>query len=246
MNTYPLVPERTPAAIENWFTARMDALTRCAIEHAASQAPPGLKERLQEEWAADALERRGGLARLRFACGCYWAVMHIDGETPVSAPTVNCSGAVSIAMSPRRSGTARRLRATAADNGTVLCEMNTTPLIDVMLVLLVTLILSLPIMTHAVKLDLPPPSPPQDTQRPEVIDLDIYYDGTVAWNGVTVSTLSQLESYFLAESGKSPQPEIHLRPDAHVRYDAVAQVLAAAQRNGMSRLGFVNTADFQD
>src|ERR1700748_3370171 len=115
--------------------------------------------------------------------------------------------------------------------GGVMCDINTTPLIDVMLVLLVTLIVSLPIMTHAVKLDMPQtntPPPPQD-QRPEVIDLEIDFDGTVVWNGTPVQ-LSQLEGYFHTEADKPVQAEIHLRPDRRTKYDFVAKVLAAAQR----------------
>jgi biopolymer transport protein ExbD len=131
--------------------------------------------------------------------------------------------------------------------GGVMCDINTTPLIDVMLVLLVTLIVSLPVMTHAVKLDMPQnKNPPPDTVRPEVIDLEIDFDGTVVWNGTVVQNLSQLEGYFREESSKDPQPEIHLRPDRRAKYDYVAKVLAAAQRNRMKRIGFVNTAEFQD
>jgi len=129
-----------------------------------------------------------------------------------------------------------------------MCDINTTPLIDVMLVLLVTLIVSLPIMTHAVKLDMPnannPPPPPN--QLPEVIDLDIDYDGTVVWNGTAVTSMAQLEGYFHSETTKDPQPEIHLRPDRRTRYDVVARVLAGAQRNHMRKIGFVNVAEFRE
>jgi biopolymer transport protein ExbD len=93
--------------------------------------------------------------------------------------------------------------------------------------------------------DLPqaPPSPP--VTPPEVINLDIDFDGTVVWNGKVLAG-SQLESYLHTESQKDPQPEIHLRPDAHVKYDFVAQVIASAQRNRMTKMGFVNTGDFKD
>src|ERR1700746_1652923 len=92
------------------------------------------------------------------------------------------------------------------DQGTF-CDINTTPLIDVMLVLLVTLIVTLPVMTHAVKLDMPNPNappPPPDTP-PEVIDLEIDFDGTVAWNGTTIPDLNTLEGYFHNEAQKDPQ-----------------------------------------
>jgi biopolymer transport protein ExbD len=132
--------------------------------------------------------------------------------------------------------------------GRTFCDINTTPLIDVMLVLLVTLIVTLPVMTHAVKLDMPnvsnPPPPPPTP--PEVIELEIDFDGTVVWNGSPVTGLSQLEGYFHAERDKEPQPEIHLRPDRRAKYEIVAKVLAAAQRNHMKKIGFVNVAEFRD
>src|SRR6202161_1163293 len=130
--------------------------------------------------------------------------------------------------------------------GAPMCDINTTPLIDVMLVLLVTLIVTLPIMTHAVKLDMPPPNPnqPPPQVQPEIINLDIYYDGTVASNGGTIPTLGELEQQFQVAAAKDPQPELHLAPDSHVKYDVVAKVLAAAQRNHMKKIGFVNTSQF--
>jgi biopolymer transport protein ExbD len=132
--------------------------------------------------------------------------------------------------------------------GEEMCDINTTPLIDVMLVLLVTLIITLPVMTHAVKLDMPDVShpPPPPPVQPEVIDLEIDFDGTVVWNGTPVPTLQQLESYFHTDAEKDPQPEIHLRPDRRAKYDVVAKVLAAAQRNRMKKIGFVNTAEFAE
>ena len=131
-------------------------------------------------------------------------------------------------------------------SGQAMCDINTTPLIDVMLVLLVTLIVSLPIMTHAVKLDMPDVShpPPPPPTPPEVIDLEIDFDGTVVWNGSAVTGMDQLEGYFHSERDKEPQPEIHLRPDRRAKYDIVAKVLAAAQRNHMKKIGFVNVAEF--
>jgi biopolymer transport protein ExbD len=130
--------------------------------------------------------------------------------------------------------------------GAPMCDINTTPLIDVMLVLMVTLIVTLPIMTHAVKLDMPPPNqnqPPPETP-PVVINLDIYYDGAIAWNGEAVSSMADLEQQFKDAAAQDPQPELHLAPDSHVKYDVVAKVLAAAQRNNMAKIGFVNTSQF--
>ncbi|HEV2285035.1 MAG TPA: biopolymer transporter ExbD [Steroidobacteraceae bacterium] len=131
--------------------------------------------------------------------------------------------------------------------GEEMCDINTTPLIDVMLVLLVTLIITLPVMTHAVKLDMPqkndqPPPPVQ----PEVIDLEIDFDGTVVWNGTPIPNMDTLESYFHTDAAKDPQPEIHLRPDRRAKYDVVARVLAAAQRNRMKKIGFVNVSEFSE
>ena len=134
----------------------------------------------------------------------------------------------------------------AGDKSGVMCEVNMTPLIDVLLVLIVTLIMTLPIQTHAVKLDMPPPTDqPPPPVLPEVINLDVDFDDTVYWDGNKVD-LKQLEGYFRTESKKDPQPEIHLRPDRRAKYDVVARVLASAQRNHMKKIGFVNVAEFRD
>ena len=108
-----------------------------------------------------------------------------------------------------------------------MCDINTTPLIDVMLVLLIMFIITIPVMTHAVKLDMPRPTnaPPPPVQ-PEVIDIEIDFDGTIVWNGSPVSSLDTVEKYFRQEAQKEPQPELHLRPDKRARYDTVAKVLA--------------------
>jgi len=137
-------------------------------------------------------------------------------------------------------------RAASSAHGTVVCDINITPLIDVMLVLLVTLIVSLPIMTHAVKLDMPRAPASVEPTPPEVINLDIDFDGTVVWNGTTIASSQQLESYLRAAAQKVPQPQIHLRPDRGVKYDHVAKVLALAQHNRVSRMGFVDTGEFKN
>lgn len=127
----------------------------------------------------------------------------------------------------------------------VMVDINTTPLIDVMLVLLVMLIITLPIMTHAVKLDMPRPNdaPPPET-LPRVIDIEIDYDGLVIWNGTPVQDIATIDSYFSQEAALEPQAEIHMRPDRRAKYDAVAKVLASAQRHHMVKIGFVNVAQF--
>jgi biopolymer transport protein ExbD len=128
----------------------------------------------------------------------------------------------------------------------VMVEMNTTPLIDVMLVLLVMLIVTIPIQTHAVKLDLPQnnnPPPPQDVM-PEVVNLEIDFDGTVIWNGTPVSSRAQLDQFFQSTAAKVPQPEVHLRPNRLAKYDAVARTLADAQRLGVTKIGFVGNEQY--
>jgi len=133
------------------------------------------------------------------------------------------------------------------DKESVMCDINTTPLIDVMLVLLVTLIMSLPIQTHAVKLDMPPPMPNQKPPDhiPDVIDLSIDFDDSILYNG-NPTQIEQLDGYFQVEAQKPDQPEIHLRPDKRSHYDTTARVLAAAQRNHMEKIGFVNTTEFSE
>lgn len=128
-----------------------------------------------------------------------------------------------------------------------MCDVNTTPLIDVMLVMLVMLIVTLPISTHAVKLDMPQANnaPPPETQ-PRVIDLEIDYDGLILWNGTAVNGIAALDGYFKQESDLEPQAEIHLRPDRRAKYDVVANVLASAQRHHMVKIGFVNITQFRD
>jgi biopolymer transport protein ExbD len=129
--------------------------------------------------------------------------------------------------------------------GEPMMEINTTPLIDVMLVLLIMFIITLPVMTHAVKLDMPRPNqaqkPPEEIVEP--INLEIDFDGSLIWNGSQVD-MSALEGYFRTESGKQPQPELHVRPNRRANYDTVAKVLAIAQRNGMQRIGFVGNEEF--
>ena len=134
-----------------------------------------------------------------------------------------------------------------SNENTEMVDINTTPLIDVMLVLLIMFIITIPVMTHAVKLDMPRPTnaPPPPVQ-PEVIDIEVDFDGTVVWNGTPVQSFDALERYFRVESQKDPQPELHLRPDKRAKYDTVAKVLAAAQRNRMKKIGFVNVAEFAE
>ena len=124
-------------------------------------------------------------------------------------------------------------------------DINTTPLIDILLVLLIMFIITIPVMTHAVKLDMPRPdnSPPADT-NPEVIDLLIDFDGTILWNGTVVPSVDTLDGYFRREAQKDPQPELHINPNKRAAYDIVARVLASAQRNHLNKIGFVGSEQF--
>jgi biopolymer transport protein ExbD len=121
-------------------------------------------------------------------------------------------------------------------------DMNTTPLIDVMLVLLTLLIITLPIQTHAVKLDLqrggPPPAP-----SPVVVDLVVDFDGATAWNGQRVDRAT-LDADLANAAHQAPQPEIHITANRVARYDAVAKVLSDAQRLGLTHIGIVGTEGY--
>ena len=118
-------------------------------------------------------------------------------------------------------------------------DINTTPLIDVMLVLLIMFIITLPVMTHAVKLDMPQSrnSPPPPVVI-EPIQLEVDWDGTVIWNGTPVQ-LGALEGYFRVEAAKNPQPEVHVRADQATRYEYVGRVILTAQRAGIQKVGFI-------
>jgi biopolymer transport protein ExbD len=126
---------------------------------------------------------------------------------------------------------------TSTADGEVMVEMNTTPLIDVMLVLLTLLIITLPIQTHAVKLDMPAPNPNPPTIIPETVELVVDFDGTVLWNNVPVDRAT-MNAYMRDAALKVPQPEIHVSPNRLAKYDAVARVLADAQRLGATHIGF--------
>lgn len=127
----------------------------------------------------------------------------------------------------------------------VMVDINTTPLIDVLLVLLVMLIITIPIQTHAVKLDMPRPNQQPPPIPPETITLEIDFDGTAIWNGNPVPSRETLNSYLRQAAQKDPQPEIHLRPDRLAKYDAVARVLSDAQRLGVTHIGFVGTEQYE-
>jgi biopolymer transport protein ExbD len=226
----------------------LDVITTRLIGYAARTAREQCSERFREEWLAHSWELPAPISRLQFALGCYWAALVINRHGLGIADVVsNAPAGEAIMTAYARPAIPLFARERHSDaTADMLCEINTTPLIDVMLVLLITLILTLPILTHGVKIELPQGSRPPVTLPPEVIDLDIDFDGSVLWNGTTVQSMQQLENYFRAEAPKNPQPEIHLRPNPRARYDVVAKVLAMAQRNRLTKVGFTNTGSFQD
>jgi biopolymer transport protein ExbD len=125
-----------------------------------------------------------------------------------------------------------------------LMDINTTPLIDVMLVLLVMLIITIPIQTHAVKLNMPNGAPPPKQKDPVVVQIDVDFDGTVYWNGVVVPDRATLESKLSQVAAEPDQDEVHLRPNKLVTYDHVAAVMASAQRLGVTKIGLVGNEQF--
>jgi biopolymer transport protein ExbD len=126
----------------------------------------------------------------------------------------------------------------------VMVDINTTPLIDVMLVLLIMLIITIPIQMHSVNLNLPTGKAPPPTTLPQVIRIDVDFDGTVLWDGDKVPDRQVLEQKLTAVAGQSPQPEVHLRPDKLASYAAVAAVMASAQRLGVTKFGLIGNEQF--
>ena len=133
-------------------------------------------------------------------------------------------------------------------NGTrdpdVMVDINTTPLIDVMLVLLIMLIITIPIQTHAVKLNMPLGTPPPPPVPPEVVTIEVDFDGTLIWNGRVVPDRQELEARLRAAAEMPVQPEVHLRPNKLVKYESVAMVMASAQRLGMKKIGLIGNEQF--
>ena len=127
---------------------------------------------------------------------------------------------------------------TQDDADEVMNEINMTPLVDVMLVLLIIFIITVPVMKHAVPVDLPRASNEREVIKPETIRLSVTADGKYHWNETSISD-EELEPRLQAEARKDPQPDLHIRGDKDVRYERVAQAMAAAQRAGVRKIGFV-------
>ena len=126
----------------------------------------------------------------------------------------------------------------------VMIDINTTPLIDVMLVLLVMLIITLPIQLHSVNLNMPVGNPPPPLVKPEVLKIDVDNAGRVWWNGEVLPDRATLEERLAGAAAQAVQPELHLRPDKAARYEVVAAVRAAAQRLGLTRIGIIGSEQF--
>jgi biopolymer transport protein ExbD len=123
-------------------------------------------------------------------------------------------------------------------------EINVVPLVDVMLVLLVIFIITAPLLTHAVKIDLPKASSAPNITKADHIEFGIRDDGSLYWNGAKVE-IAELGARFAVESRKQPQPELHIRADRLTPYENVAKVMALAAKNGLARIGFVSDPSVQ-
>ncbi|MBC7502213.1 MAG: biopolymer transporter ExbD [Herminiimonas sp.] len=123
-------------------------------------------------------------------------------------------------------------------------EMNMTPLIDVMLVLIIMLIITIPIQNHAVNLNMPVGTPPPQTAPPEVVTIDVDFDGTIIWNGTVIPDRATLESKLQNIAAMPVQAEVHLRPNKLVAYKSVAAVMASAQRLGVTKIGMIGNEQF--
>ena len=130
------------------------------------------------------------------------------------------------------------------DDDEVLVDINTTPLIDVMLVLLIMLIITIPSQLHSVNLDMPLPSNAPKKADPVVYRVDVDANSVVNLNGKPLASRAELELKLKEAAQMQPQPEIHIRSHAKAKYEAVAGVMASAQRNGLTKLGIVGSEQF--
>ena len=133
------------------------------------------------------------------------------------------------------------------EDGAPMMEMNMTPLIDVLLVLLIMFIITIPIQTHAVKVDLPVNSPnqPQNPVNPEKNKISIDPAGVVAWNGSPVDEVT-LRQYLDQSAGMTPEPELHFQPDPESKYEVVDRTLAVIKRSAITKLGFIGNEQYRN
>jgi biopolymer transport protein ExbD len=132
----------------------------------------------------------------------------------------------------------------ASDEPEVMMDINTTPLIDVMLVLLIMLIITIPAQLHSVNLDMPTGKPPTKTVEPEIIKIDIDANGVVMWNQQALADRASLDLRLMQAKALPVQPELHIKSHAKAKYETVASVLASAQRIGLTKLGIVGSEQF--
>ncbi len=133
-----------------------------------------------------------------------------------------------------------------SDDG-VMIDINTTPLIDVMLVLLIMFIITIPIQTHAVKMNMPVPNnAPPPPKPPEIVRIDVDFDGTIGWNGEIINSRGDLQARLYRLTQLPDQPEVHLRPNKLVEYKHVAMVMAEAQRLGVTKIGIIGNEQFMN
>ena len=133
---------------------------------------------------------------------------------------------------------------TSSSDPDVMIDINTTPLIDVMLVLLIMLIITIPIQLHAVNMDMPVGNPPPPLVKPEIVKIDIDPQSVVFWNGIAVNSRAELEAKMRTIAQQANQPEVHLRPNKLAKYDVVAGVMASAQRLGLTKIGIIGSEQF--
>ena len=126
----------------------------------------------------------------------------------------------------------------------VMMDINTTPLIDVMLVLLVMLIITIPIQLHAVNLNMPVGTPPPSEVKPEVVKIDIDEKSVVYWNGTPVADRAELTAKMQAAAAQPTQPEIHLRPNKAASYNTFTEVMVSANQSGLTKLGVIGSEQF--
>ena len=129
------------------------------------------------------------------------------------------------------------------DEPEVMMDINTTPLIDVMLVLLIMLIITIPVQLHSINLDMPQSAAPQ-TQKPNVARIEVDAHNVVHWNGKLLADRAALDAQLEQAKAQNPQPELHIKAHAKAKYEAVAGVLASAQRQGLTKIGIVGTEQF--
>ena len=130
------------------------------------------------------------------------------------------------------------------DEPEVMMDINTTPLIDVMLVLLIMLIITIPMQLHSINLDMPTGTPPPALKKPTIVRIEIDARNVVRWNDKTLADRAELDALLQQASQQQPQPEVHIKPQGKAKYEAVAGVLASAQRNGLTKLGIVGSEQF--